>query len=133
VFELCSFLDLSDENPEIPDLATFGIVYLVAAVGTFQGCEGSASAYRINVDAPCQIAHKAVAFGTFPVFVSSDCVEWCGSTAYARQKSLVEMVIHGLGGAIVRPSRVNANRVVDLCKLLLRVGETREPGVHRWA
>lgn len=113
-------------------LPLFEVVYLVAAVHTFQGCEGNASAYRINVDAPCEIARRAVKAGGFPVFVSSDCVEWCGGTAYARHKSLVEMVMHTLGGAIIRPSKVTPDRLDSLVELMRRVGEMREPGVYRW-
>lgn len=118
-----------DLDQPIRDLPLCDVVYLVAAVHTFQGCEGNAAAWRINVDAPCAIVRKC---GAFPVFVSSDCVEWSG-TAYARMKAAVEMFIQGKDGAIVRPSRVTPHRVAMLCELLRRVGEDREAGVHRWS
>jgi dTDP-4-dehydrorhamnose reductase len=121
-------LDLEDFSY----LPACDVVYLVAAIHTFDGCIRSDAAYRINVDAPCEIARRAVKQNAFPVFVSSDAVEKCGETTYARQKSFVEMVMHSLGGAIVRPSRVTPDRLESLVELMRRVGEKREPGVFRW-
>lgn len=106
--------------------------YVVAAIQTFQGCEGNPEAYRVNVDATSIIIRKMARAGTFPVFVSSDSVEWAGVTAYARHKSLVEMVVHASDGAIVRPSRVRPDRVDSLCDLMIKVGEDRLSGVHVW-
>lgn len=120
------WLDLDGPMRELP---ACDVVYLVAAIHTFQGCEGNAAAWRINVDAPCEIVRKC---GAFPVFVSSDCVEWGGVTAYARMKASVEMFIQAKDGAIVRPSRVTPDRLGMLCELMRRVGENREAGVHGW-
>jgi dTDP-4-dehydrorhamnose reductase len=107
-------------------------VFIVAAVNTFQACEGNPQAYRVNVDAPVEIARLAIAQGGFPVFVSSDAVEWCGASAYARQKALAELGVRMVGGAVVRPSRVEPHRVGNLCELLLDVATRRLPGVHHW-
>jgi dTDP-4-dehydrorhamnose reductase len=123
------FLDMLEKIGELPPV---DVVFLVAAVQTFQGCEGNPEAYRVNVDATVEIARRTWCLGAFPVFISSDCVEWGGATAYARHKSLVEMVIHSLGGAIVRPSRVWNARVFELCQLLEDVGREKLAGVHRW-
>lgn len=124
------FLDLAGPITWIPSA---DVVFIVAAVNTFQACEGNPQAFRVNVDAPVEIARLAVhEQGAFPVFVSSDCVEWCGATAYARHKALAELGVRMAGGAVVRPSRIAPERVGNFCDLLIDIGARRAPGVHHW-
>ena len=68
----------------------------------------------------------------FVVYVSSDAVEWCGATAYARQKAQVESYIQAIDGAVIRPTRVTPALVGDLARLMVDVGLNRKQGVHRW-
>lgn len=116
----------------IPDLPKSDVVYLVAAVTSFQACEGNAKSWIVNVDSQISIAKKAVEAGSFPVFVSSDCVEW-SATQYAREKAYTELAVLMLGGAVVRPSRIQPARVGDVCALMVRVGKQKLAGVHRWS
>lgn len=123
------FLDLAVPISAIPRADT---VFIVAGVNGFQACEGNPSAYRVNVDAPVEIARMAIGQGAFPVFVSSDSVEWCGATAYARQKAMAELGVRLSGGAVVRPSRIELHRVGSFCELMIDVGARRLPGVFHW-
>lgn len=122
------FYDLADGQPE--QLPVADTVYLVAAMPTFAACEGNPLAWRVNVDAPIAIARQFP--GAFVVFVSSDAVEWCGATAYARQKAQVEGFMHSRWGAIVRPNRILPQTVGAFAALLADVGESRNSGLHRW-
>lgn len=125
------YLDLAEPIPALPDV---DVVYLVAAITTFQACEGNAEAWRVNVDAPIEVAMQAIDRGSFVVFVSSDAVEWCGATAYARTKAAAEVAIRTLRhSAIVRPARIGPQRVNELCELMIGIGRDRKAGVYRWA
>jgi len=126
------YLDLAEPIPEkLPDV---DVVYLVAAVTTFQTCEGNPEAWRVNVDAPIEIAMKAIDAGSFVVFVSSDSVEWCGATAYARTKAAAEVAIRTLRhSAIFRPARILPARVNEVCELMISIGRERRAGVYRWS
>jgi dTDP-4-dehydrorhamnose reductase len=117
------------ENPDQLPPAT--VVYLVAAKPGFAACEGSAESWVVNVDAQIAIARRFKRMA-FVVYVSSDAVETCGVTAYARQKAQVESYIQSINGAIVRPTRVSAERAGDLASLFINVGLARNPGVYRW-
>jgi hypothetical protein len=55
-----------------------------------------------------------------------------GASAYARQKALAELGVRLIGGAVVRPARIEPPRVGNLCELMLDVGSKRLPGVHHW-
>ena len=120
---------LGDDDPaELPGAS---IVYLVAAAPGFAACEGSADSWVVNVDAQIAIARRFKP-SAFVVYVSSDAVEWCGATAYARQKAQVESYIQAIDGAVIRPTRVLPASAGDLAKLMIDVGENRKQGVHRW-
>ena len=126
------YFDLSDigKIPELPDAAC---AYLIAATPgpAFQVCEGNPVSWQINVDAQIALARRYRS--GFVVFVSSGCVEWSGGTAYARQKAHVESYINAIDGGIVRPqNKVTADRVNDLARLIVDVGDRRKAGVHRW-
>jgi nucleoside-diphosphate-sugar epimerase len=125
------YVDLLQPIPEMP--RSIDAVYLVAAVPSLIECERNPATWIINVDAPYAIANQMAARNAFPVFVSSDAVESAGGTAYGRQKAHAETLMHMLMAAIVRPTRVTPERLPSLCELLMRVGERRLPGVHRWS
>ncbi len=110
------------------------VVYLVAAKTGFGACEGDRSSWIVNVDAPIMIArhYKYSGIGNpHIVFISSDAVEYCGATAYARQKAQVESYIQAIDGAIVRAGRVGP-RVNELARLIADVGVQRRVGLTRW-
>ena len=119
---------LGDDPAALPEAET---VYLVAAAPGFAACEGSAQSWVVNVDAQIAIARRYRGAG-FVVYVSSDAVEWCGATAYARQKAQVESYIQAIDGAVIRPTRVTPALVGDLARLMVDVGLNRKQGVHRW-
>jgi dTDP-4-dehydrorhamnose reductase len=124
------FMDLSEPVKSLPD---HDVVFIVAAVNGFQACEGNPVAYRVNVDAPIAIARLSKSMGGFPVFVSSDSVEWCGSSAYARQKALAEIGLTMCDGAIVRPNRITPAKVGLFVRFLIELGKAKTPGIHRYA
>lgn len=125
------FFRLGIDDPH--ELPAAEAVYLIAAMPKFQDCEGNPTAWLVNVDAQIAIARTARAkSGAFIVFISSDCVEWCGSTAMARQKAQVESFIQTIDGAIIRPTRVAPALVGDLAREIVRVGLDRKPGLVRW-
>lgn len=122
------YLDLEKQLPTLPQTE---VVYLVAAMTTFRECEGNAGSWIVNVDSQIALAKQAVAMGAFPVFISSDSVEWSG-TQYAREKAQAELGVLMLNGAVVRPTRIRPPRIGEFCQLLVRVGKQRLGGVHRW-
>jgi dTDP-4-dehydrorhamnose reductase len=122
-------LDLLAPIPRLPQV---DVVYLVAACASLIECERNPATWIVNVDAPHAIATRMSALGAFVVFISSDAVECAGGTAYGRQKAHAEILMQTLGAAIVRPARVQPERLASLVELLARVGEKRRPGVFRW-
>lgn len=138
------FFDLSADDPNV--LPPAEVVYLVAAKPGFASCEGTAESWVVNVDAQIAIARRYQVTmlewikkerefsesSPFIVYVSSDAVEWCGGTAYARQKAQVESYVQAIDGAIIRPTRVTGETVDSLAALMVDVGIGRKQGVHRW-
>ena len=122
------FIDMAKT---IPDLPAADVIFIVAAVQTFKACEGNQIAWIVNADAPVEIAQRAKWMDAFPVYVSSDAVEWSNSD-YARAKAYAELGVLMVGGAVVRPGKISPERVSGLCQLLLRVGKGKMRGVHRW-
>ena len=120
------YLDLSRPIPTLPPC---DVIYLCAAMSGFAKCEGNPLSYVVNVDAPLEIARRKTAF---PVYVSSDAIEFVSSTAYARQKMQAELGILMLDGAVIRPGKFNQDNVAPLCRLMINVGVNRKSGVHRW-
>lgn len=111
------------------------VIYLVGGITKFKECEIDPQAYHINVDAQLEIAsHHARAF---IVYVSSETCEWPNQTAYGSHKRACELGLMAVCGgfqrlAIVRPGRITANDVDQLCDLLIDVGGARKQGIHRW-
>jgi nucleoside-diphosphate-sugar epimerase len=125
---------LGKDDPYL--LPQASVVYLVAARPGFSACEGDAESWVVNVDAQIAIARRFIRHNpsrvAFIVYVSSDAVEWCGGTAYARQKAQVEAYIQSIDGAIIRPTRVTPVTVKAVAGLMIDVGIARTSGVHRW-
>ena len=123
------FLNLTRPIPELPRV---DVVYICAALANYKNCEGNSSAWVVNADAPVSIVRQCIERGMFPVFVSSDAIEFM-STAYTRMKSYAESCILPMGAAVVRPSKFTSENVDSLCRLMIRVGAERKPGVYRWS
>lgn len=108
------------------------VLYLVAAVPKFADCERDPATWQVNVDAPIALAMSATKAGAFVVFVSSDAVECCSGTAYARQKAHAEMAMRFLGAAIVRPSRIAPDGIAEVARVLVSIGIAGKPSLTRW-
>ena len=124
------FLELTEPLPD--SLPFANVVYLSAACPKFADCEGNALSWVVNVDAPIALARHYAALGTFVVFISSDAVEWCGMTAYGRQKTMVEAFMHTIDAAIMRPSRILPANVSHFASEVVELGLSRKAGVTRW-
>ena len=109
------------------------VVYLVAGIASFRGCE-QPGAYEVNVDGNLRVAHRFK--DAFIVFLSSEAVVSCPNTALGRMKSLTEMGLLSIVGyenlAVVRPGKVTPENVGQLCDFLEKVGNERRYGVHAW-
>ncbi len=121
------YLDL--EKSWLTILPVSDVVFLVAGMPGFAVCnQNPVQTYRVNVDGPLEIAHRKLGF---PVFVSSDCVEW-SHDSYAWQKRQVETDIRLLGGAVVRPTRIVPERAAEFCEFLVDIGMNHRVGTHLW-
>ena len=123
------YLDLARPIDDLPEA---DVIFIVGAVASYRKCEGNQEVWVINADSPVQISRLCLERGSFPIFVSSDSIEFM-SNAYTRMKSYAESCIIPMGGAVVRPSRFGPENVATLCHLMIRVGLDRKPGVYRWA
>jgi nucleoside-diphosphate-sugar epimerase len=122
------FLDLL----EVRAVPACDVAYLCAGANGAKACEGSQAAFRVNVDAPIEIARLVAAGGGFTVFVSSMSVEWL-STAYQRHKLAAEGALRAMPAVgIVRAGRVVKTNLDELCETLIHVGRNRVAGVTRW-
>jgi nucleoside-diphosphate-sugar epimerase len=125
------YIDLTKPIPQLPQV---DVVYICAAIATYRGAEFSPQiAWLVNADAPVTICQQCIDRGMFPVFVSTDAIEWLGFTEYGRGKTYAELGVRLLGGAVVRPAKFTPANVGSLCHLMIRVGLDRKPGVYRWA
>lgn len=123
-------LDLSQPIPELPDA---GVVFLVAAMPKVFDCQGSELAWRVNADAPIEIAEQYhFDKDAHIVFVSSDSIHRFGSCDYARAKLHVEGVLHSMRATIIRPAPVARDRAQECAAFIADVGLRRLRGVHRW-
>jgi dTDP-4-dehydrorhamnose reductase len=126
------YLDMNDVCSKSIIYPYPDVVYLVAAVTKGFDCQlNQKQTHRINVDAPINIASKFK--DSFIVFLSSDAAMFALDTAYGRQKALAEMGLIATCGykrvAIVRPSRVTAERVEDVCREIIAIGNQKLYGV----
>lgn len=128
------FLHLDLEAPEAFEIPEgIDVAYLCAAYNGFRRCEGSRSAWRVNVDGTIALAKRLMQRGILVVFLSSDSVEW-SDAAYARHKALVEMFLQAFQGpsAIVRLGRVTPANSAAAVNALIRVGMGRINGITLW-
>ena len=134
-----TFLDLL--NPALLDdefLINKGqghVTYIVAAMTEFGACEGggAATSWRVNADAPGAIARQASRLDSFPVFVSSDAVEFAPHTAYAMQKVHAELAVLAAGGGVVRPARIaEEGDYLQVAEFMTRMAECRYNAIVRW-
>ena len=125
------YLNLTQPIPELP---LVDAVYICAAIATYRGAEfHPQEAWLVNADAPIEIGRQCIDRGMFPVFVSTDAIEWLGFTEYGRGKTYADLGIRLLGGAVVRPAKFTPANIASLCHLMIRVGLDRKPGVYRWS
>ena len=116
------------------ELPQADVIYLVGGITKFKECEIDPQSYHVNVDAQLEIAatHKDAHI----VYVSSETAEWPNQTAYGSQKRACELGLMAICGysrlSLVRPTRITANDVDQLCTLLIGVGLGRKTGLHRW-
>ncbi len=122
------YLDLTKPIPTLLDVET---VFICAAVSSYRKSEGDGGAWVVNADAPVSISYQCRERGMFPVFVSSAAIEYM-SNAYTRMKLYAESCIIPMGGAVIRPRKFTPDNIAGLCRLMIRVGLERKPGVYRW-
>lgn len=121
-FDMLSFKDVPPGD----------IVYICAGANGAKACEGNQDSFRVNVDAPAEIARIVTRRGDFVVFISTMSAEWL-STAYQRQKLAAETILRAMPGVgVVRAGRVLASNIDDLCATMARVGRNHIEGVTRW-
>lgn len=124
------YLDLLEPQSHLP---ICDVAYLCAGTKGFAENEGNRNAFRADVDGNIQIARRALAGGSFVLFISSDGAEWGGHTAYIRNRLLVEMaLVMQPRVAIIRPAKFNSQNVASLAARCLDVARARAEGVHYW-
>lgn len=107
------------------------VVYLCAAVRRPESSIPVENEWRINVDGQLEVAARAMANGTFVVFLSSLAVETLRDHPYMRMKAHVEAALWNTGAAIVRCGTVGSD-VGSLVGVLMSVGIERRAGLTRW-
>lgn len=113
------------------DLPPADVAFLCAAVADYRKCEGSAQAWRVNVDGAITVGKILMRKGTFVVYLSSVAAEWATHTSYGRGKAMVELALRCIGDpAIVRFERVTKETLPQVCSGLLAIGLERNAGVH---
>ncbi len=117
-------LDLPSAQPDIQ------VVFICAAMTRFIECEDDRRAYRVNVDAPINIARA------YPeakiVYLSSEAVERALHTNYGMHKALAEMGLRTVcDPVIVRLSKVDPHDLDECCAYLVEVAD-QQPGIYHW-
>ena len=111
----------------------YDVVYIVAAKTKFRDCELDEDAYQVNVDGPIRLG--AYFNSSFIVYISSEAAEW-SRTSYGIQKSHAELGLLAVVGyerlAIVRPTKITQDRLASLVEFLVKIGEERLCGTHRY-
>ncbi len=113
-------------------LPIFDVVYICAAMTKFIDCEDDSRAYRINVDAPREIAELLSPAKI--IYLSSEAVERGIHTAYGMHKALAELNLRTVCEPVIaRLSKVTEESLDDCCDFLVGLGVSGEPGrVYRW-
>ena len=129
------YLDMLDPRlpAEVADNPGEFVFYIMAAITGVVPAETHPDAWRINAEAPVALALQAKARGWHVVFMSSGTVEKAPHSASAMQKRYAELVVHMVGGCVVRPLPfVQPEKYAEIADLLVGVGEQRRTGVVRW-
>lgn len=118
-----AFLDMRD--PELPkfQMGVICTIFVIAAVTGIAQCERDPDTWRINADAPGTIARLGATHHARTIFVSSDAVEIAPHTVYAMQKAHAETQVLAAGGAVLRPSRIPADRYDEVADDLIQIAE----------
>jgi len=105
------------EHGDHKKLPAADVIYLVAAQTSTIACEADRiRTWRVNVDAPLNIARSQ-----------------SGHMEYGRQKAHAEAALaFRPRTAIVRPSRLNQERVADFANFLVEIGTKRDAGLYPW-
>ncbi len=116
----------------IESLPSCDIVYICAAMSRFIECEDNPLAYRVNVDAPREIAelvHPAQV-----IYLSSEAVERALHTNYGLHKALAEVSLRTVcRPIIVRLSKVSEERLDDCLDFLVGLASIGIPGkIYHW-
>lgn len=105
------------------------VVYICAAKTRFIDCESDRDAYRINVDAPIEIAKRY----SKVVYLSSEAVERALHTNYGMHKALAEIGIRAVCHPVIaRLSKVDKDTLPDVCAFLVGLADAK-PGVYHWS
>lgn len=108
------------------------VAFICAAMTKFIDCEIDLEAYRVNVDAPINIARQVSDMGGKVVYFSSEAVEGALHTAYGMHKALVETALVGIGNAIVvRIGKTDEANVESLCRRVIALAVIGTPGLYR--
>ena len=107
------------------------VAFLCAGINGFKECRHNRDSWRVNVDGMISVIDCLRT--VFPVYVSSNAVEW-SDEPYAQQRRAVEAYLRAARGwsAIVRCEKVTAGNVSALADSLIDVARERAIGVHRW-
>ncbi len=113
-------------------LPIYDVVYISAAMTRFIECEDHSEAYRINVDAPREIA-ECLSFAKI-IYLSSEAVERALHTNYGLHKALAEIALRTVCcPVIVRLSKVSEERLDEVCDFLVDLASAGEDGrVYHW-
>jgi dTDP-4-dehydrorhamnose reductase len=124
------FLDLTALPSSIEDaIGPADVVYICAASTRFIDCESDPDAYRVNVDAPIEIAKQYMAQ---IVYISSEAVERALHTNYGMHKALAEIGLRAVCNPVIaRLGKVDSWSMQDACEFLVSLSNAR-PGVYRW-
>ena len=121
-------LELTEPVGSLPEV---DVIFFCAGVARFIDCETQEAAYRVNVDAPMEIA-RSMPRGLF-VFLSSDAVQKALHTNYGMHKALAEMGLRALPrAAVVRLGRVQQDDLPQLCERLAVIGAQGKAGLFMW-
>ncbi len=127
------FLDLTALPQDIEAvIGSADVIYICAASTRFIDCEADPDAYRVNVDAPVEIATQYKFSGATIVYLSSEAVERALHTNYGMHKALAEMGLRAVGNPVIaRLSKVDPWSMDDACDFLVKLANAK-PGVYRW-
>ncbi len=113
-------------------LPIYDVAYICAAITKFVDCETNPDAFRVNVDAPREIAECLLPARI--IFLSSEAVERALHTNYGMHKALAEINLRTVcKPIIVRLSKVSEERLDDCTDFLADLATAGEEGkCYHW-